>query len=75
MTTETKSKKKRIVTDKVLKKRLTQAERQLKAMKDRKSRKAAKKALNRKINSEFNSTFDLIDDLSRVLVTHAEDQL
>jgi hypothetical protein len=75
MTTNTKTKKKRIITDKVLKKRLTQAERQLKAMKDRKARKAAKKAMDRKINSQFNNTFDLIDDLSRVLVTHAEDQL
>jgi ferritin-like metal-binding protein YciE len=75
MTTPPKTKARRVGTDKMLKHRLTQAERQLKAMKDRKAKKAQRKALNRAINSNFRNTFELIDDLSKILVVHGDDQL
>jgi predicted GTPase len=81
MVTETKPKPKpkiavkRVVVDKQLKHRLTQAERQLKAMKDRKAKKSAKKAMERNINRQVKDAYELIDQLSSVLVTHGKDQL
>jgi predicted GTPase len=79
MVTQTKPKPKviikRVVADKQLKHRLTQAERQLKAMKDRKAKKSAKKAMERNINRQVREAYELIEELQSVLVTHAEDQL